>query len=195
MRKRWLLASLLGLALAAPPAGAISIALLPATVDATVGDAFDLEVVVSGVGTSSLGAYDLDVTFDDSLLSFSSLDFGALLGGPVDSIQVPATLGAGVIDFAEISLLSHAELQALQGDSFTLATLHFTVDAAGTSTVAISQALAAGGETGGALPVTSLGSARVTGVAAGAVPEPGAAALFGLGLLAVLRRAARGRAA
>jgi hypothetical protein len=189
MRTRWPFAVLLGLALAAPPAAAISIALLPAALDASVGDAFDLDVVVSGVGTSSLAAFDLDVTFDDSLLSFSSLDYGSLLGGPLDSIQ-PVATSAGLVDFAEISLLSHSELQALQGDTFTIATLHFTVSAPGTSTVSISQALAAGGETGGALPVTSLGAARVTGLAASAVPEPGAAALFALGLLAVLERGA-----
>jgi hypothetical protein len=199
MRKRWLLASLLA-ALAAPPAGAISIALLPASVDAAVGGSFDLDVVVSGVGTSSLGAYDLDITFDGSLLSFTSLDYGDALSDPLDpasSIQVTPVMGAGVVDFAEVSLLSHTELQGIQtalGDPFTIATLRFTVTAEGTSTVAISQALAAGGPTGGALPVTSLGAARVTGAVGSVVPEPGAAALFALGLLAVLRRGAPARA-
>jgi hypothetical protein len=199
--RKLLLASLLGLALAAPPAGAISIALLPSAVSAAVGGTVDLAVVVSGLDTSSssLGSYDLDLTFDSSLLTFASLDFGDALSDVLDpssSIQIGPFVGGGVIDFAEVSLLSHSELQTIQsalGDPLTIATLHFTVSAEGTSSVAISQALAAGGSTGGALPVTSLAGARVTGVAAGAVPEPGAAALFALGLLAVLQRGARRR--
>jgi len=184
MGKRWIFATALAGILAAPPAGAISIALLPASADVAVGGGVDVDVVVSGLGAGvppSLGSYDLDVTFDASRLTLDSLSFGALLG---DSLQ-SAVLGAGLVDFAELSLLLPAELDALQPASFSIATLHFTVSAAGASTVAVSQALAGDGF-GRPLAIDALGSATVTG---SVVPEPGAAALFALGTLLVLKRA------
>jgi hypothetical protein len=189
MTRRWIVGMILAGALAAPPAGAISIALLPALADVAVGDGLDIDVVVSGLGAGappSLGSYDLDVSFDASRLTFDSLSFGTLLGGPVDSLQ-SAVAGAGLVDFAELSLLLPAELDALQPASFSIATLHFTVSAEGTSTVAVSQALAGDGE-GRPLPIDALASAAITGSAASAVPEPGAAALFALGLLLAVKR-------
>ena len=90
-------------------------------------------MVVSGLGggDSSISAYDLDISFDSSLLTFDSVEFGALLGGPADSFQDSGLLGAGVLDLAELSLLGAGDLDALQPDSFVLATLHFTPIAPG----------------------------------------------------------------
>jgi hypothetical protein len=147
-------------------------------------------VVVSGLGNGappSLGSYDLDVSFDASRLTYASTDFGSLLGGPADSIQ-GALGGAGLVDLAEISLLLPAELDALQPDSFSIATLHFSVSAPGASTVSITQALAGDGF-GRPLSITSLGSARVSGSAA--VPEPSALLVFALGAAIVYRSTRR----
>jgi hypothetical protein len=175
MKSRLLAVVLLAGALAAPPAGAISLSLIPSVIEAAVGDGFDLDVVVSGV-PPTVSAYDLDLSFDSALLDFDSLDFGTFLGGPVDSIQslVP---GAGLVDFAETTLLSPSELAALQTSSFSLARLHFTVLAEGTSSIGVPQTLVVGGD-GQRLEVNVAG-ARVTGTAV--IPEPGAAALFALG--------------
>jgi hypothetical protein len=185
MRKRFLLGCCLGLLLLpAAEAGAVSIALLPSLSSVGVGDALGLEVVIAGLGDGvapSLGSYDLDVSYDPALLSFGSVEFGSLLGGPADSLQSAAG-GAGVVDFAELSLLSPAELDALQGGSFTLATLHFTAIGAGASSLSVTQALAGNG-VGRPLTVESVAGARVV---AGAIPEPAAAALFGLGALALV---------
>ncbi len=189
MRKPWLAPALFGLALGSAPAGAISIALLPAAASAPVGGSVDLDVVVSGFAADEvLGSYDLDVSFDSSLLAFDDLSFGALLGGPADSVS-GFVAGAGLVDLAEFSFLGNAALDALQGASFAIAQLRFTVLAEGTSTVSISQASAAGGvlpDGARVFPIDSLGSARVTG--SGVVPEPGGAALFALGLLLIFRR-------
>lgn len=190
MRKTILALGLL-LALAPAGSGAITIGLAPAVVTGTVGLAFDLDVVVSGLGNGvapSLGAYDLDITFDPTLLTFDSTSFGGGLGA--GSLQFSGA-AAGVVDLAEVSLLSPAQLDALQSDSFVLATLRFTPIAEGTSSLGFSQAIAGDGF-GAPLQVTT-GGARV--VAEGVIPEPGALALFALGALAVARAtrvAARG---
>jgi hypothetical protein len=185
--KKTMLALGLLLALAPAGAGAITIGLAPAVVTGTVGLAFDLDVVVSGLGDGvapSLGAYDLDITFDPSLLAFdSSALSGALGAGSLHSTIVTA----GVVDLAEVSLLSPTQLDALQSDSFVLATLRFTPIAEGTSSLGFSQAIAGNGF-GAPLEVTT-GGARV--VAEGVIPEPSALALFALGALAIARK--RGR--
>ena len=114
--------------------------------------------------------------------------FGALLGGPAASLQSASAAG-GIADLAEVSLLLPAELDALQGDPVVLGKARFSVVSGGASTVTVSQAIVGNGE-GRALRVTSTGSVRVD--AGPAIPEPGALALFALGLTAiapVLRRA------
>ena len=187
----WLLSGLL-LALAPAPAGAVSFALTPSSLLGTVGTGFDLDLAVSGLGgadASSLGAYDFDLTFDDSKLDFVSLDFGTLLGGPAFSLQDSGLTSVGVVDLAELSLLGKTELDVLQPDSFVLATLHFTPVVAGTSSIGFSQALAANGA-GTPLREFSLGSASVT-AGERVIPEPGAFALFALGALAVASRRPR----
>jgi hypothetical protein len=176
------------LLLAAAPAGAISISFLPASVNAGVGGEISFDVVVSGLGGESVGSYDLDLSFDGSKLAFTSFEFGALLGGPAASLQSASAAG-GIADLAEVSLLLPAELDALQGDPVVLGTARFAVTETGASTVTVSQAIVGDGA-GRPLRVTSTGSVRVN--AGPAIPEPGAFALFALGLAAVapvLRRA------
>jgi hypothetical protein len=179
---------LLGLALAPASAGAISIGFAPALVSGAVGLSFDLELVVSGLGDGappSLGSYDFDISFDPSRLAFDSLSFGTDLGaGSLQSFSA----GAGVVDLAEVSLLSPAQLDLLQGDSFVLATLRFTPIATGTSSVGFTQAIVGDGF-GRPLEV-ALGGARVD--VERVIPEPAALALFALGAL-VVARASRGR--
>jgi hypothetical protein len=184
-----LLFSALGaLLLAAAPAGALSVSFLPSSVDAGVGGEIAFDVVVSGLGGESVGSYDLDLSFDAARLAFDSFEFGDLLGGPVGSIQSSGAAG-GIVDLAEVSLLLPAQLDALQGDPVVLGTARFAVVAGGASSVTVSQAIVGNG-VGRRLNVTSTGSVRVNG--GPAIPEPGALALFALGLTAVapvLRRA------
>jgi len=185
MRKTMLALGLL-LALVPAAAGAISITLAPVVVAGAVGLSFDLDVMVSGLGDGvapSLGSYDFDISFDPSQLAFDSTSFGDYLGASSLKASVAAL---GVVDLAEVSLLSPAQLD-MQPGSFVLATLRFTPIATGTSSIGFSQAIV--GDGFGAPLEVSLGGARV--VTERAIPEPGALALFALGALAIARASRR----
>jgi hypothetical protein len=186
MRKTMLALGFL-LALVPAAAGAISITLAPVVVAGAVGLSFDLDVMVSGLGDGvapSLGSYDFDISFDPSQLGFESVSFGTQLGA--GSLQSSGA-ALGVVDLAEVSFLSPAELDALQPASFVLATLRFTPIATGTSSIGFTQAIV--GDGFGAPLEVSLGGARV--VTERAIPEPGALALFALGALAIARASRR----
>ena len=61
-----------------------------------------------------------------SVVAFTSASFAGLLGVPgVQTFHDALLAGAGVLDLFEVSLLSPAQLDALQGDSFLLASLDF----------------------------------------------------------------------
>jgi len=165
---------------------AISIGLAPSPVAATVGGVFSLDLVAVHGAARSVGSWDLDVTFDSSLMSLDSVSFGVLLGGPADSLQDALPNGAGSWNVAEISLLSPDELDALlQPTSFVLATLNFSAVAEGTSSVVLANGVA--GDGFGRPFDLELGAARVEITGDAAVPEPGAALLFACGALLVAR--------
>jgi hypothetical protein len=108
-------------------AGPISLQLIPGSQQVTAGHAVSTEVDIGGLGLPpSVGAFDLSVSYDTSLLSFTSVNFGSLLGD-VDMFEALTTsnLSHGVIEFAEVSLLTPAELDTLQVSNFSLATLTF----------------------------------------------------------------------
>lgn len=153
---------------------------------ATDGAAPAVTITVSGIealAEPSLGAYDLDLFFDDSVLAFSSVEFGPFLGGPDDSLQTSGVSG-GVVDFAEVSLLfPNFLLQSLQPDSFVLATVNFEALATEETltTVGISQAILSDGN------AASIGVDPIANVdlLASAIPEVGGAHVYALGLLVV----------
>jgi hypothetical protein len=77
-----------------------------------------------------IGAFDLDVLYEDSLftpLLVPPAGFGPNLGDIFlgEAIGGIDTSAQGVVNLFEVSLLLDFELDALQGDSFTLATLGF----------------------------------------------------------------------
>jgi len=91
------------------------------------GTDFDVDVIVSNLGGDIVAAYDLDVSYDDTALTFVDLAFSGALGGPLDAIEDFDGTLAGLVDLASISFLSDAALLVQQGgDSVTLATLTFT---------------------------------------------------------------------
>lgn len=168
---------------------AITISLSPNGVTTTPGQSFTLDLVVSGLAdgeAGTLSGWELDVLFDEALLSLDAVSFGELLGGPADALQDSLPIGAGAWNLAELSLLLATELDPLQGPTFVLATLEFSALVEGTGAVTLANADAADGA-GVSFLALVLESAQIT-----VVPEPGTGLLVGGALLALAGwRAAR----
>ena len=173
-----IVASLL-LALALPvPALAIGLQLMPSTAHVSLGDTLSVDVAVSGLGSGvapSVGAIDLHVGFDASLLLPIGVDFGPYLGSSAEAlfgfdISVP-----GRVDFAALSLLAPGDLDALQPANFRLATLSFSALASGSATLALVGEMRVDDAFGLKLPV----------------PEPATSWLLAIGLAICAARAAR----
>lgn len=195
-----LLAALLALA-ASLPAQALTVGFAPSTKTVGVGASFGIDVVVARTANEIVAAYDLDVAYDPSIITATSVAFGPYLGGPVDSIS-GYNLFTGLIDFAEVSFLTDGDLLRLQPATFTLATLYFTADDEGTTALTLANYLDGFNDIKGLrnepyggqiLPYPDLDEGQVT-VTGGVVPEPSTFILLGVGLAGLLacRRKLRG---
>ncbi|MDF2177047.1 cohesin domain-containing protein [Aliiglaciecola sp. CAU 1673] len=158
----------------------------------SIGDTITVDILWDGSADPEyLGAWDVDIAFDPTILSFS----GAVFGFGVDSLGCfpgitcdALLLGPGLLDIFELSLDDAATLMANQdvlGNMFLLASISFDAIANGTSSLAfIGQSLAFGDELGNRIfPI--LNGARVCIGPNGCidVPEPTGIALFVSGLL------------
>ncbi len=122
--------------LVAGMAPAATISFVPSDATALVDDIVDVDVVVSDLGGEIVSAYDLDILYDDSILTVLSVFLpSASLGNPViPEAFYDVNFAPGVVDMAGVSLLSDAELLARQGgDSVNLGTISFQATALGTS--------------------------------------------------------------
>src|SRR5262249_5660910 len=162
---------------------AISLDFGPAAQTVTLGTTVDVAVVIAGPGAGgppSLGAFDLDVSFDPSVLSPVGVPFGPCRGDPgLLEAEAGSTLLPGVVDFFAVSLLAAADLDALQPASFTLATLSFGATGLGSSALTFAEVIM--GDAFAAPLSVVPGSGSVT-VVPRAVPEPTTWALLGSGL-------------
>lgn len=150
------------------------------------GNSVNVQISISGLGANiapSLGAYDLDLSFDSSHLAFSGAVFGdALLGNQLDLLNFGDTSSsaflatADTLNLSELSFDTVEDLNNLQADSFTLATVSFDVLNVGTSQLTLFANAFADAE-GNALSVITL-SAPVT-----TVPLPSAMLLMASGLM------------
>jgi hypothetical protein len=170
---------------------AATIGFAPSSLAVGVGDSFSVDIVVSGLAGEIVSAYDLDITYDSSIILPTSVTFGSLLGdqSAFEVFNAFDMSASGVVDLAQLSLLSDTNLLALQGgDSFVLATLGFDATSLGTTNLdfvfdSINNITGLNAQT---LNITAAsGSVAV-------VPEPTAATLFLLGAL-MFNRPARGR--
>jgi hypothetical protein len=174
------------------PAAARTLFVVPSDQTVSAGGTVSIDLAISGLGTGtppSLSVFDLDVTFDDSVLSFLSFTFGdPILGDQLDlsglgSLTV-VTQGAGTVNLFELSFDLPADLDSLQADIFDLGTLTFLAVSNGVSNLGLS-VNALGDASGNSLPTDVLGGRVV--VDATAVPEP--AVLLLLLAAGVARRA------
>lgn len=143
-----LLAAVAGTALicSATLAQAITLSINPVSQTVTAGTSTSAALVISGLGDGaapSLGVFDIDLTFDPSILSFSGATFGdPVLGDQLDLFALGSitsvTSGVGTVNLFELSLDSVSDLDSLQAGSFTLAVLSFDAIGGGISGLGIS---------------------------------------------------------
>ena len=182
---------------------AVTLSLQPASQTAMPGDTVTLDLVIDRLGDfapDSLAAFDIDIAYDTSVLTFVGYTLGPSLGALMTE-AVDFSLGdtGGTVNIAELSLLENDDsscffcippyLDEIQPGSFTLASLDFTVDvlAPGSSTiVSIDTVNTLGDGFGAALTVESTTDAVIN-----AVPIPAAAWLFNSGLIGLIGIARR----
>jgi hypothetical protein len=156
------------------PVHAIFLSLVPSSATVTTGNTVNVNVIISSLGNPpSVGAFDLNVGFNAAILAPSAVTFGAFLGNPdlFEALTAFDFSTPGRVEFAEVSLLSPSELDALQRSGFLLAILSFTAISNGTS------------------PFIFVGDQRVDDAFGNklriTIPEPATVFLLGLGLIAV----------
>lgn len=185
-----LIIGLVGLIGAPASQSAVFLGFSPASTAFSNGDALSLDIVVSGLAADNeiVSAFDLNVGYDSSLLSFTGATFGSDLGANPSSNLFDFTSEAyadyddtimGTVNIWSLSWLTDAQLDALQGDSVTLASLGFNALGSGDTADALNFAFGPGQDIKGL-------NAKPLDI----VPEPGTfvllvsglACLVGLGL-------------
>ena len=189
------------LMVALPSQAAIVVLFNPSSLHVAAGDFFDVSAVVSGLGAGAskeiVAGFDLNVFFDSTLMKGLGVDENDIVfGAASDRLFGPATgVGTGSLGLEGLSLLLDSDLQALQADSFTLATFHFLALMDGVTTLQFGSSvpfesnLSGGLDALGNSPIldAQFGTACVS-VGAGAckVPEPSSYGLLGLALAGLL---------
>lgn len=139
------------------------------------------EVWLMDRGTAGIGAFDITVGYDPTLLSLNKVIFGSYLGDPdplaFETLIESTTPSSGAVNANEVSLLFPLPAQP---DDFVLFTLHFDAIGSGTSPLTFTdvQKMYISDESGNQIsPQLTNGS-----LAANPVPEPGTILLLGAGL-------------
>jgi hypothetical protein len=178
---------------AVPAVNAVTLSLVPEQGTIQAGGTGLFDVVASGVSASTgvIGAYDVSVTFDPSLVSWTSTTFGSGL----DVNGLGDLQGSGLVadhpqtlDTVENSFDSPADLEAKQPNSFVLFSFALQGIANGTSALTLSLG-SLSDENGNALAASLQGSS-VT-VAPVPLPAAGWLLLSGLGSFFGLTRSRR----
>lgn len=186
--RRLCLAALLSVA--AIPGHAAVVTVNPAATSTVVGQsllvAVDISDLVDG-GAPSLGAFDIDVSFDPAVLSFTQITFGTGLDvlGLGGNLQ-QGTEGSGIVNAFELSLDSIDDLNTLQPGAFALFTLTFQALSAGTSNLSLTLNSLADAD-GIEIAATTVGSS----IEVAPVPLPAAGWMLLSGLLSLAGITAR----
>ncbi len=84
----------------ATPARAINIGFVPSSQSVLPGDSLSVDIFVSGLGAEIVSAYDLDITYEPTILSAIGVTFGSELGFP-SSLQSFDLTTSGLVDLIE----------------------------------------------------------------------------------------------
>ena len=109
--------------------------LVPTSASVTEGTAARVDVLVSGLEDEFIGAYDLTLGWDASLLSLDAVTFDTFLDGPLDSLNGFETV-AGALSIFEISLAGLTNQAGLS--EFRLFSLDFSTLSAGLAALSLS---------------------------------------------------------
>ncbi len=174
-------------ALATKPASAATIGFEPTDLTIDLGTLASVDIVVSDLGGEIVSAYDLDILYDSTIVTVIDVVFATSLGDELlfEVLNDFVLSTPGVVDLAQLSLLSDEGLSALQGgDSVVLASILFEAIGVGSSALdfVLDDVNDIKGRLGEILPIVPTGGLiRVEG-SEQAIPEPSAATLFLIGL-------------
>lgn len=129
------------LAFTSTAAAQVTVSITPPSQTVHPGDPVVVTVAVSGLASGaapSVGAFDLDVGFDGSLLQLTAVEIADALGDPGSGEAVAGSSAAtDTTNAYGVSSLSVAALDARQTDTFTLVTLYFDALRPGTSPLSL----------------------------------------------------------
>jgi len=169
---------------------AATIGISPGSQTTVVGSSVNVSLGVSGLGAGSgpsVGAYDVNITFNPVMLQLITASFGDPgLGDQLDvdgsgSVQI-ITPSLGTVELFELSLDSIDDLNNLQASSFTLATLTFQAIGVGSSPVPVT-INALSDAYGDVLPATV--QSGTVNVSSSSVPEPQSVSIVTIGLFGI----------
>jgi hypothetical protein len=179
-------------------ARASTITFQPTSQTIALGSSTTVNVEISGLSADqALGAFDLFVLNNSSILSATGLTYSSFLGD-AGSRLTDTVFGVGSVEGAENSYLSNPDLLALQSTQpFSLFQLTYTGIGVGTSSLTLGSPLVLADGTGAKLdaPTVIAGSITVTGTTPPPVPEPSSLALLSTGCGSLLLYLKRRRAA
>ena len=150
-----------------PVTPAVTVTAVPNAISVTAGNSFSVDVVVEGLGdlaAPSLGAFDVVLAYDPSVVTAGTATLGTGLGTVVGGQAIGGTVsGAGTLNAFVVSLILPSDLNAQQAVSFTLFSVDFSAGAPGVSPFVLSLNSPLGDE--GGFPISSSlvdGSIEVT---------------------------------